>query len=1118
MAKTIKEQVSALFSAAATDTLKTASGEENPIAGKWEKVDGFSTAGKKTTTGYVTPTAITMCAAKRTAGQSAKQGIIVALGVSVVPGENGQSFEIFIGDSEVEGTPAWVHIERISSTSYTFKIGWLGGQVGEKTGIALAATDQIALVWQPNGKVSAWRKHSGTVEELASGSVPTYSEWEKEVLKTEARSAIAFYPGTHSSVTFRASEFSQTTLESEKTAWERTVSDAFLISDSQVIEKSVDPYKPTVLSTPGLVGFWPLNDTSGSTAIDLMGVKNGVYQNAPLLAQPSLLPSGEGKSVKLDGSSQYISVADAEALRLADTLSIEGWMKPEAFGGDMVCAAHNGSAEVRAETTFTLNKKEVALIVNAKSELTSGTAVHFVMTKSGSSVHLYINGVDVTGSVTNSTLEATLSGWIFGKNGTRPENYFKGYLQFLALYNVALEPAVALGHYESGFVTHEHNVEESDSVAASDSVAFKHLDHQQILDSLGLTENFVVSKGRGRSVADAATTSDSLKRILGKGLSDKVSLSDTIVLKDVSKHQLLESVAVKDEVTVEKYHPEGVPRFIVRTSFPVVKVALKVVTPSGQKARWAEDEPKAVNVLSEIESTTEMPGGYKDLQGVLGRDPTLDWADLIAYGDATLYIPGCAPIWQGFLDKTPDISGDQMSITPAFLGYQAILEDNQAAQIGFINADLSEWEDPSIERRKRLLENNIQLVANVVLGLSTLDPTGTAPGVFIDFSNVEAPAATWSQAGESDFYGGGIDIGEVRFDYRQITPYAAEEIWESDMVLGTTDSFITNQIGEDYNRSTHLEQRLIANGPGWKWARCRDLRAPSGAAISMTDITAWQNIRVLGRTFLEPKGTWPNIGFSAKQMLEYLIPRLASPLTVDTNYLDDDGYVIPHAWYGERGAVADIVKDIVKYALYDWFVYHDKRFEYREPGTYGKYWKASVAPSQLNETGQDSQRLWRSIVVRYQDPSGRTLFAGPPGSGCETESELLEVSDPDHPAVLAHRTRQDILDLSGIGSPTIAIGAGKIFLEEAALINRSGSATLAGYVMDQFGIFWPAACVKSGDYISFVDSSDKGYRKIINTSYKHTEKSVEIDLDAPASGLEALLERLQAGLISLGVS
>jgi hypothetical protein len=550
----------------------------------------------------------------------------------------------------------------------------------------------------------------------------------------------------------------------------------------------------------------------------------------------------------------------------------------------------------------------------------------------------------------------------------------------------------------------------------------------------------------------------------------------------------------------------------VQQELPSTQIGLRLETPSGYKNRLAEDEPITSNVISDIEISTEMPGGYKEMNFTLGRDPQDAWRDMVPFTDGTAYIPGVGVVFQGALDKAPGVSGEQNSLTPSFLGYQSILEDNQAAQIGFIDGDLSKWGDPSMSRRLGLRNAGWNMAPQVLVGWKDADGT-VAAGILFDYTGVDRVAGSGPVGTEAWYYGDGAEIGLLMYDF-----FGDNTGSFSEFTLISSDDLTSVYNGsKNYNTVSAANEILKASGSGRKYAAIQV--AYVGTFVGqMTNIHSWRNMKVIGNHGLTPLGTWPNIGFSSKQMLEYAIPKIASPLTIDPNYVDDDGYIVPQAWYGEPTGSAEVIKDFLKYGWYDWFVYHNKRFELRQPGSYGRYWKAYTAPSQLNEVGLDSQRLWRSIIVTYQDVDGSVRTVGPIGSGCNVESAELEINDPNHPAVQAGRTRKDVLDLQGVGVPSTAIAVGKRFLEEANLINRSGSATLAGYVMDQYGVMWPSVCVKSGDWISFVDASDTSYRKIVGTTYRHSEVSNEIDLDAPESGLEALLERLQAGLISLGVS
>jgi hypothetical protein len=553
----------------------------------------------------------------------------------------------------------------------------------------------------------------------------------------------------------------------------------------------------------------------------------------------------------------------------------------------------------------------------------------------------------------------------------------------------------------------------------------------------------------------------------------------------------------------------------VTKELPPDNLAIKVTAPSGYQNRWAEDEKLPENILSDIEISDEMPGGCKDMQGTLARNPQDTWGDLVPYSDLLVYQPGFEKIWHGFLDKTPDVSGDQMSISPSGIGWQSVLEDNQAVQIIFIDRDLSRWHDPSLQQRlNEIAASNVRYESPEVGGQGV---GAAGPGIVFGFSTFGASQVEEGQV----WYGDGtIDIDTIRFDFKNLNPTASPEgnvEWHAYPFASRADPYVAGVSGNDMHNTTFPEQAFGNNGPGIKYIGL-NIYYGGGFAGEANASFGFLNIRVFGRHGIFTKGTWPLEGFTSNQLLLYLINNFAQPLTTKEELLDEDGFIIPHAAYPEPTSVATIAKDVTKYGLYDWFVYFNKQFQYRKPGSYGKFWKAYVGSSNLNELGEDSQRLWRSVVVQYTDVDGSTKSVGPPGSQANVESASLEVTDPDHPAVQANRTRRDILDLQGIGTPASAIAVGKRFLEEAALINRSGSATLSGYVMDDKGVFYPAACVKSGDWISFMDAADTSYRKIINKTYRHSERSSEIDLDAPASGLEALLERLQVGLIALGVS
>jgi hypothetical protein len=564
--------------------------------------------------------------------------------------------------------------------------------------------------------------------------------------------------------------------------------------------------------------------------------------------------------------------------------------------------------------------------------------------------------------------------------------------------------------------------------------------------------------------------------------------------------------------------PKPVSRVAVNREFPPIKHCVIVRDPkSGAPiARWAEDEAKAHNVMNGLRLSGGVPGGKKELRCSLPRNPRQDWPDMEGFLEIECQLPGRNRIWHGRIGKAPRSDGEQMVIEGEAVGYAASLEDRKALRLGFIDPDQSKWGDPSAQRRLQLLESAIYLTAATSQGFSSLDTDATAPAVINDFANVEA-AGGKREAGEAHYSSNGVDIGDVLYDYRVLN--TSDSAFDSTMGLGKTDTFGASIIGTDHNGTTALQQHVAATGPGYRFARLRDVFTLGGFEGQMTNVFAWQNIKVLSllaHERLTLQGEWPNVGYSVAQMLRLAVPEF-SELRATEESVEDDGLVISDAWFSDPGTLARVVDELVKYGLYDWFVKDAKLFELREPGTYGRRWQASQGPSNFQEAGTDTERAWDRIVGAYRDSDGTTRYVGWPGSGADVESEQLIITDPDHPAVRAETVREDLLDLQVQSTPERAIEVCERWLSEANELSRSGKARLTGYVQDESGVFYPAAVVAEGDLLRFRDARDKSYRKVVNYDYAGDDLAVDVDLDAPSEDVKALLERYRAALYPLGI-
>ncbi len=562
-------------------------------------------------------------------------------------------------------------------------------------------------------------------------------------------------------------------------------------------------------------------------------------------------------------------------------------------------------------------------------------------------------------------------------------------------------------------------------------------------------------------------------------------------------------------------------RVAVTREFSPDRLAVRVADPvTGQTiARWAEDEGKAENTIAGITKSGEMSGGHKESGGSLPRDPRIDWPDTETYFDYYLEQPGGENVFEGRINGAPESDGDRMVLEPKAVGHQVALTDRTGLRMGFIDGELSKWGDPSTARRVALKNAKADLVASTSVGFSSKDQEASKPAVINDFSGVVNQIER-IEIGEADYYSDGVDIGGLLYDYEQLTSFSEDTNWTSRAALSQTDSFSTYQGGTDHNRTTALQQSLYATVAGLQYALVEDFLADEGEG-PLYDITSWQNLKVLSwiaAQNLALRGTWPNVGYTAKQILELAVP-LFSYLEAQDEDLEDDGYVIQQAWYSDPGDMATVVKDVLKYGVLRWFVLNGKRFELRAPGTFGRNWQAYAGPSELKEAGIDGSRCWDRQVVSYRDVDGSTRTVGYPGSGADLESAQLQITDPDHPAVRAERPREDLLAL-GISTPERALEAGERWLREGNELSHAGEATLRGYIQDDCAVFRPVSQIQPGDRIRFPDagSGGTGYREVVEVNYDHDSRTATVQLDAPSNVVQALLERYGAASSSLALS
>lgn len=223
-------------------------------------------------------------------------------------------------------------------------------------------------------------------------------------------------------------------------------------------------YSSTVLATSGLVSYWRLGESVGPSAADSFGANTGTYVNTPTLAQTGALAGDSDTAVLFaSASTQAVTVTHNATLNLADTFTLEAWIKRTATQGTDQGIVSKGFGayylRINSDNKVHLLRSQVADMVGSTITITDTTTWHhLVATKSGATMNLYIDSVDVTGATSNSTCAdntATLAIASDNQSSTtyNPINYADLYIDEVAVYSTALSAATVLAHYTAGSTT-----------------------------------------------------------------------------------------------------------------------------------------------------------------------------------------------------------------------------------------------------------------------------------------------------------------------------------------------------------------------------------------------------------------------------------------------------------------------------------------------------------------------------------------------------------------------------------------------------------------------------------------------------------------------------------------
>lgn len=222
----------------------------------------------------------------------------------------------------------------------------------------------------------------------------------------------------------------------------------------------------TVLDVDSPTSHWKLGESSGSALNRIGGGPAGTYGGSPTRAVTGLIVGNGGDgAVDLNGTSQYVSIADAAVIR-PFPLTVEGWFRLDTLPQTgqqraIVRKADNGYAVLINEngTIEFLVFNQAGSLINTTTSVAIVTSriYYFALQWAGAHTFFYLG--DTTGTTVSlagesaggsgTAVGADASDLIIGSNQAAAQ-WYDGVIDEVAIYGSQLSTQRLQAHFDAG--------------------------------------------------------------------------------------------------------------------------------------------------------------------------------------------------------------------------------------------------------------------------------------------------------------------------------------------------------------------------------------------------------------------------------------------------------------------------------------------------------------------------------------------------------------------------------------------------------------------------------------------------------------------------------------------
>lgn len=225
-----------------------------------------------------------------------------------------------------------------------------------------------------------------------------------------------------------------------------------------------DTYTP-VVGQDSPASYWPLNETTGTTALDYAGKgHDGEQSNSITLAvmgpRPPAFPgfSAGNTAYQFDGFSSFIRCGNNAAISGASDFTVEAWVNTTASSGSQAIVhqretgggwvgAYRVSVNADGTVYFGLYGSDWQFNFSGSVKVNDGKWHHIAVVRNGTTGSIYVDGAMVgTRTANMQDLDGTIPVYI-GVNHRDNNEYFSGMIASVAIYDKALSAAQIINHF-----------------------------------------------------------------------------------------------------------------------------------------------------------------------------------------------------------------------------------------------------------------------------------------------------------------------------------------------------------------------------------------------------------------------------------------------------------------------------------------------------------------------------------------------------------------------------------------------------------------------------------------------------------------------------------------------